>query len=72
MNVHYKRDLNSNYMILTDEHREDGYEVRMITENRIYGFLHACVRNMSSGRNITMRLQDGRACSWPMSGKDKL
>ena len=39
MNVHYKRDLNSNYMILTDEHREDGYEVRMITENRIYGFL---------------------------------
>ena len=26
MNVHYKRDLNSNYMILTDEHREDGYE----------------------------------------------
>ena len=36
MNVHYKRDLNSNYMILTDEHREDGYEVRMITENRIY------------------------------------
>ena len=39
MNVHYKRDLNSNYMILTDEHREDGYEVQLITENRIYGFL---------------------------------
>lgn len=40
MNVHYKRDLNSNYMILTDEHPgEEAYEVRMITENRIYGFL---------------------------------
>lgn len=40
MNIHYKRDLNSNYMILTDEQaREDTYEMRMITENRIYGFL---------------------------------
>ena len=40
MNVHYKRDLNSNYMILTDDHPgEESYEVRMITENRIAGFL---------------------------------
>ena len=36
MNVHYKRDLNSNYMILTDDYPgEESYEVRMITENRI-------------------------------------
>jgi len=40
MNVHYKRDLNSNYMILTDDYPgEESYEVRMITENRIAGFL---------------------------------
>ena len=40
MDVSYKRDLNSNYMIMTDaEKREEIYEDRMITENRIYGFL---------------------------------
>ena len=40
MDVRYKRDLNSNYMIMTDaEGREETYEDRMITENRIYGFL---------------------------------
>lgn len=40
MEVRYKRDLNSNYMILTDEDLEkETYEIRMITENRIYGFL---------------------------------
>ena len=40
MDVRYKRDLNSNYIIMTDaEKREEIYEDRMITENRIYGFL---------------------------------
>ena len=40
MDIRYKRDLNSNYMILTDtEKYEKTYEIRMITENRIYGFL---------------------------------
>lgn len=40
MDVRYKRDLNSNYMILTSaETDREVYEVRMITENRIYGFL---------------------------------
>ncbi len=40
MKRRYKRDLNSNYMILTDEKpTKDTYEVRMITENRISGFL---------------------------------
>ena len=34
MDVRYKRDLNSNYMIMTDaEKREEIYEDRMITEN---------------------------------------
>lgn len=42
--VRYKRDLNSNYMILEDENPGDeNYEIRMITENRIYGFL-PCVK----------------------------
>ena len=40
MDVRYKRDLNSNYMILTEDRpEEEGYDVRMITENRIGGFL---------------------------------
>lgn len=40
MEIRYKRDLNSNYMILSGEKAlEDHYEVRMITENRIYGLL---------------------------------
>ena len=40
MEIRYKRDLNSNYMILSEERvPEDHYEVRMITENRIYGLL---------------------------------
>lgn len=44
MKIRYKRDLNSNYMILSDDSLpEENYEIRMITENRIYGFL-PCVR----------------------------
>ena len=40
MEIRYKRDLNSNYMILSEEGSvNDHYEVRMITENRIYGVL---------------------------------
>lgn len=50
MDVHYKRDLNSNYMIFTDRDRtENGYEIRMITENRIYGFL-PCVSQEHADR----------------------
>lgn len=49
MEVRYKRDLNSNYMILTDQNfTEENHEVRMITENRIYGFL-PCVRQKQEG-----------------------
>ncbi|MBS6397747.1 MAG: FHA domain-containing protein [Clostridiales bacterium] len=46
MEVRYKRDLNSNYMILTEEQpMAESYEIRMITENRIYGFL-PCVQQI--------------------------
>lgn len=49
MEVRYKRDLNSNYMILTDRDMpKESYEVRMITENRIYGFL-PCVNQRHEG-----------------------
>lgn len=49
MEVRYKRDLNSNYMILTGDGRvENDYEVRMITENRIFGFL-PCVCQQQEG-----------------------
>lgn len=45
MDIHYKRDLNSNYMILTDKRtEEETYEVRMVTENRIYGFLPCVIQ----------------------------
>ena len=50
MKIRYKRDLNSNYMILTDENiSEDTYKIRMITENRFYGFL-PCVRQQYGDR----------------------
>lgn len=49
MDVRYKRDLNSNYMILKSEETDsDAYETRMITENRIYGFL-PCVDQKHEG-----------------------
>lgn len=49
MEVRYKRDLNSNYMILTDQKLlEENHEARMITENRIYGFL-PCVSQEHEG-----------------------
>lgn len=45
MEIRYKRDLNSNYMILKEERPgEEDYELRMITENRIYGFLPCVVQ----------------------------
>lgn len=50
MEVRYKRDLNSNYMILTDQKPlEENHEVRMLTENRIYGFL-PCVSQEHEGK----------------------
>lgn len=49
MEVRYKRDLNSNYMILRDENfPEKNHEVRMITENRIYGLL-PCISQEHEG-----------------------
>ena len=49
MDVRYKRDLNSNYMILTERgQEEENYEVRMVTENRIGGFL-PCVCQKREG-----------------------
>ena len=40
MEIRYKRDLNSNYLILTEEKTAaETYETRMLTENRIHGFL---------------------------------
>lgn len=50
MEIRYKRDLNSNYMILTEENpAKESYEVRMITENRIYGFL-PCIHQKHEDR----------------------
>lgn len=50
MEIQYKRDLNSNYMILTEENpKNESYEVRMITENRIYGLL-PCIHQQYEGR----------------------
>lgn len=50
MEIRYKRDLNSNYMILTEEIPErESYEVRMITENRIYGLL-PCIHQQHEDR----------------------
>ncbi len=49
MEIRYKRDLNSNYMILTDQStKTEPYEIRMITENRIYGLL-SCVSQEHEG-----------------------
>lgn len=45
MEIRYKRDLNSNYMILKEDHPAgEDYRVRMITENRIYGFLPCVIQ----------------------------
>lgn len=44
MEIRYKRDLNSNYMILKEDSSRGDYEVRMITENRIYGFLPCVIQ----------------------------
>ena len=50
MEIRYKRDLNSNYMILTEERPAEGnYEIRMLTENRIHGFL-PCVKQEHGDR----------------------
>ncbi len=61
--VHYKRDLNSNYMILTDEKTEDsGFEERMITENRIQGLLPC----------VTQRREDGTEYYYEITGKQSM
>lgn len=49
MEIRYKRDLNSNYMILTNQNpQKEHYEVRMFTENRIHGLL-SCVSQKHEG-----------------------
>ncbi len=63
MNVRYKRDLNCNYMILTDEHAgEETYEVRMITENRIYGLLPC----------VSQRQEDSTEYYYEITGKQSM
>lgn len=44
----YKRDLNHNYLILQGEKEEkaEGYEIRMLTENQIEGFLAFDIRSI--------------------------
>lgn len=70
MDVRYKRDLNSNYMIMTDaEKREEIYEDRMITENRIYGFLPCVEQKKESRQSIFMRSPDDRAWNFSMNGE---
>lgn len=70
MDVRYKRDLNSNYMIMTDaEKREEIYEDRMITENRIYGSFHVWNRRRKSRQSIFMRSPDDRAWNFSMNGE---
>ncbi|MDD2972335.1 MAG: DUF6382 domain-containing protein [Lachnospiraceae bacterium] len=49
MNVNYKRDLNHNYMMIAYENPETtGYEVKMLMENQLPGFLPFSVRHMDS------------------------
>lgn len=51
MEARYKRDLNSNYMILEEEcSGEQNHEIRMITENRIYGFLPCVYQEQTDKR----------------------
>lgn len=51
MEARYKRDLNSNYMILEEKPAgEQNHEVRMITENRIYGFLPCVYQEQADKR----------------------
>lgn len=46
LEANYKRDLNHNYLILKcgDHTKADGYEIKMLTENRIDGFLAVSTR----------------------------
>lgn len=46
LEANYKRDLNHNYLILkcSDHTKADGYEIKMLTENRIDGFLAVSTR----------------------------
>lgn len=47
MNVSYKRDLNHNYMIMTcEEEHIHGYEMKMLTENEVSGFLPLSIRSV--------------------------
>ncbi|MCD8249010.1 MAG: FHA domain-containing protein [Lachnospiraceae bacterium] len=61
--VHYKRDLNSNYMILTDGKTDDnGFEERMITENRIQGLLPC----------VTQRREESTEYYYEITGKQSM
>ncbi len=74
MEVHYRRDLESNYLILTDRSgREENYEDRMLTENRIYGLL-SCVKQRHgdweeyyyeiTGRQSILLLYERKMIGW--------
>ena len=64
MDVRYKRDLNSNYMIMTDaEKREEIYEDRMMDS------FHVWSRRRKSRQSIFMRSPDGRAWNFSMNGE---
>lgn len=53
MNVSYKRDLNHNYMIIPcEEEKTEGYEIKMLTDNHIVGFLPFSIRHMDGSSMI--------------------
>ena len=60
MNVSYKRDLNHNYMIIPcEEEKTEGYEIKMLTDNHIVGFLPFSIRHMDGSSMIYYEI--GRA-----------
>ena len=52
MEVHYRREINHNYMILNAPNGENGYECRMLAGNSIEGLLKFRIRYLEEGREF--------------------
>lgn len=48
MEISYRREMKHNYMILEGENREDSYEVRMLSDNRIDGLMKFWVKRVDA------------------------
>ena len=69
MKARYKRELNHNYLILEEETYEETYQVKMLTRNRIPGFLECRVSRLGERADFSYDITSRQSLSLVLERK---